>query len=420
MTKPQIHKRLSNEQAKFILDKYAKGELRAKSAISKLGVSRSRFYEIFQAYENDTANFNIAYKRNSPTRKIEPEIGKNILTELEFEKTHIIENKDVPTKRYNYSYIKSLLQDKYQQKVSVPTIIARAKDNGYHLGKPLKKIHDREVITDFIGELIQHDSSHHLFAPDCGFKWHLITSLDDFSRAILYGDLWERETSFKHILSAQNLILNYGIPHSYYVDQHRIFRYIKDRDNPSGWVNYTKFTDDADPQWKQVLRELNIEPIYALSPQAKGKIERPYQWLQDHLVRTCVRNNITKIEEARIVLRDEIYKYNCQRVHSATKEIPMIRFERARRENKSLFREFKLMPPDQTIKDIFCLRDQRIVNAYRKINYKNLVIDLPNSMPGQKVDLKIYPEPLTGITEIRIWRQDKFLKTYKTDEFLQN
>jgi len=419
MTKPQIHKRLSNEQTKFILDKYAKGELGAKSAVNKLGVSRSRFYEIFQAYENDTANFNIDYKRSNPTRKIDPEIGKNILAELEFEKTHIIENRDVPTKRYNYSYIKSLLQDKYQQKVSVPTIIARAKDNGYHLGKPPKKIHDREVITDFIGELIQHDSSHHLFAPNGFVKWYLITSLDDFSRAILYGDLWERETSFKHILAVQDVILNYGIPHSYYVDQHRIFRYVKDRDNSSSWVNYMKFTDDVDPQWKQVLKELHVEPIYALSPQAKGKIERPYQWLQDHLIRTCVRNNITKIEKARIVLRDEIYKYNCQRVHSTTKEIPMIRFERAKRENKSLFREFKLTTPGQTVKDIFCLRDTRIVNAYRKINYKNLVIDLPNAMPGQTVALKIYPEPLTGITEIRIWRQDKFLKIYKTDEFIE-
>lgn len=419
MTKSQIHKRLSNEQAKFILDKYAKGELRAKSAIAKLGVGKSRFYELFHRYEDDTTNFNIDYQRDNATRRIDPEIEKNILTELEFEKVNIIENRDVPTKRYNYSYVKSLLADKYDQKVSVDTIIDRAKKNNYHLGKPPKKIHDREVITDFIGELIQHDSSHHLFAPNGCIKWHLITSLDDFSRAILYGDLWERETSFRHILSAENLILNYGIPHSYYVDQHRIFRYIKDRDNPSSWVNYTKFTDDVDPQWKQVLTKLSIDAKYALSPQAKGKIERPYQWLQDHLVRTCVRNNIIKIEDARIVLRDEIDKYNYRRVHSTTKEIPMIRFERARRENKSLFREFKLAAPDQTVQDIFCLHDQRIVNAYRKINYKSLVIYMPNAMPGQTVDLKIYPEPLTGITEIRIWRKDKFLRSYKTDEFIE-
>ena len=82
-------------------------------------------------------------------------------------------------------------------------------------------------------------------------------------------------------------------------------------------------------------------------------------------------------------------------------------------------RRRRLTTPGQTVKDIFCLRDTRIVNAYRKINYENLVIDLPNAMPGQTVSLKIYPEPLTGITEIRIWRQDKFLKIYKTNEFIE-
>jgi hypothetical protein len=417
MTRSQIHKRLSDEQAKFILNKYSKGELKAKSAIAKLGVSRSRFYQLFSSYENDTANFTIGYKRTNPTRKINPEVEKNILAELEYEKINIIENKDIPTKRYNYSYIQNLLKDKYDQKVSVPTIIDRAKKNKCHLGKPPKAIHDREVITDFVGELVQHDSSYHLFAPSAGVKWYLITSLDDHSRLMLYGDLWERETSFRHILSVENVVLNYGVPFAYYVDRHRIFRYIKDRDNPSSWVNYTKFTDDVDPQWKQVIKELHIDPRYALSPQAKGKIERPYQWLQDHLIRTCVRNNVSKIEDGRAILKEEIFKYNCKRVHSTTGEIPIVRFERAKRENKSLFRDFKLEKPDQTVKDIFCLRGQRIVNAYRKINFKKIEIDVPEINPGKTVDLKIYPDPLTRITEIRIWHNGRFVKSFETDKF---
>jgi hypothetical protein len=43
----------------------------------------------------------------------------------------------------------------------------------------------------------------------------------------------------------------------------------------------------VDPQWRQVMRLLGIDVIYALSAQAKGKIERPYRWLQDRIVRTC-------------------------------------------------------------------------------------------------------------------------------------
>jgi hypothetical protein len=36
-------------------------------------------------------------------------------------------------------------------------------------------------------------------------------------------------------------------------------------------------TDDVDPQWKQVLREFKVDVVYALSPQAKGKVERPFR-----------------------------------------------------------------------------------------------------------------------------------------------
>jgi len=51
-----------------------------------------------------------------------------------------------------------------------------------------------------------------------------------------------------------------------------------------------------------VLSDLNVDVTYALSPQAKGKIERPYQWMQDRVVRTCARDKIKTIDEAQKVL----------------------------------------------------------------------------------------------------------------------
>ena len=53
-----------------------------------------------------------------------------------------------------------------------------------------------------------------------------------------------------------------------------------------------------------------VKVIYAMSPQAKGKIERPYGWLQDRLIRTCVRENITEINDAQKVLHEELDRYN--------------------------------------------------------------------------------------------------------------
>jgi len=102
-----------------------------------------------------------------------------------------------------------------------------------------------------------------------------------------------------------------------------------------------KLTDDVTPQWKQVLDDLNVKITYALSPQAKGKIERPYGWLQDRLIRTCARENIADIREAQEILTQEVHRYNYHQVHSTTQEVPYFRFQRAIKDRVSLFREFK-------------------------------------------------------------------------------
>lgn len=413
MPKEQLHKRLSDEQIKAILNKYTNKEISAQEATTYLEIGRTRLYQLLQTYEEGPTNFSVAYERTKPTRKLDPGIEHNILKQLQAEKETIIDNPNVPTKYYNYSYIRDLLQRDYQQSVSVPTIINRAKEHGYWKEKPPRKIHDQEVITRFIGELIQHDSSFHLWAPDSGQKWYLITSLDDYSRVLLYADFWLKETVWYHIVALSSVFLTYGLPFAYYADQHAIFRYVKSRDKQSPWKHYTKFTDDVDPQWKLVLKDCQVKLIYALSAQAKGKVERPYQWLQDHIVRTCARKSITTITEARKILRYEVNQYNDKRVHSTTGEIPMIRFQRALKEQQSLFRDFRLQPPFESVKDIFCLRIERRVSAYRKVSVAGLDIPVPGVPPKELVELRLHPDLKTGVTEVRFWSRGHFVSSQR-------
>ena len=201
-----------------------------------------RFFELLKDYKTSPTDFSIGYSRRTSNR-IDGKIEKNILKELAFEKEKIIGDEDVPVKTYNYSYIKRLLEDKYQQTVSVPTIIDRAKKNDFYIPRRKRKVHDREVLTNYAGELIQHDSSHHKWAPYAGEKWYLITSLDDYSRLLLYAELVKKDTTWAHILALQSVFLSYGMPLRYYVDSHSIFRFVQGRD--SIWRNHKKVTDEA-------------------------------------------------------------------------------------------------------------------------------------------------------------------------------
>ncbi|GAH41221.1 unnamed protein product, partial [marine sediment metagenome] len=349
----QLHKNFTDNQVKSLFEKYSKKEIKLNYILQMLKIKRRRFFLLLTKYRKDPDGFSIQYERSTINRKIDPDIEKHIIKELKIEK-NLIEAKDVPIRYYNYSYIKDLLEQKYCQRVSLPTIIDRAKRNNFYFLRPKRKAHDREVITNYPGELVQHDSSHHLFAPYAGSKWYLITSIDDYSRLILYAVLVERETTWEHILALEAVLLKFGFPLAYYVDSHSIFRFVQGRD--SFWRNHYRLTDEVNPQWKQVLDDCRIKVTYALSPQAKGKIERPYRWIQDRLVRTCYRENIRDIKEAQLILNSLFRKYNYRIVHSTTGEIPYIRFQRAIREKRTLFREFRIMPPFLSTKDIFCLK----------------------------------------------------------------
>ena len=220
----------------------------------------------------------------------------------------------------------------------------------------------------------------------------------------------EKETSWQHIKALQEVFLTFGVPFRYYVDSHSIFRFVQGRD--SMWRRHYLQTDDVDTQWKMVLNELNVDVIYALSPQARGKIERPYQWLQDRIVRTCAREKITIVEEAQKVLEEEAERYNYHQVHSTTGEIPIIRFKRAIREKKSLFREFVIPFPYKSTKDIFCLRVKRTVDAYHKISISNIKLRVHKAPLRKEVELRIVPDDKTGIAEVRIWYKDILTDVY--------
>jgi hypothetical protein len=406
----QIHKKFTDSQVKDLIERYLDKKIERKYIQEILGIKKRRFFTLVKGLKDDPENFSIQYSRNTPTRKISKDIEKNIIKELKIEKD-LIENKEIPIKWYNYSYIQDLLEQKYNQKVSLPTIIDRAKRNNFYFLRTKRKAHDREILTNYPGELIQHDSSHHQFAPYAASKWYLITSLDDFSRFILYAVLVERETTWEHILALEAVLLKYGFPLAYYVDSHSIFRFVQGRD--SFWRNHYQLTDEANPQWKQVLDDCRIKVIYASSPQAKGKIERPYRWIQDRLVRTCYRENIRDIKEAQLILNNLVQQYNYSIVHSTTGEIPYIRFQRAIREKRSLFREFTIRPPFKSTKDIFCLRVDRMVDSYRKVSINNLELKVPSAPLHERIQLRISPDRESGISEVRFWHEGELLGIQK-------
>ena len=410
----QLHKRFTDEQVKDMLGRYVRKEIEGTAIRAVLGIGKTRFFQLLHRYQATPQDFSIAYARRRPPRRLDPTIEQHIVKELAIDR-QAIQNPAIPLKSYNYSYVRTRLQTRYRQRVALSTIIARAKQHGFYLPRRPRKRHTREVLTRYVGELIQHDASHHLWAPAAQEKWYLITSLDDFSRYLLYAVLLKRETLWAHLLALQTVVVRWGFPYAYYVDCHSFFRYVRGRDVLPR--DFLLAPTEYETQWKQVLKECGIQPLYALSPQAKGKIERPYGWLQDHLIRTCIRESVTTLEAANHILAREVHHYNDVQVHSTTGEVPVRRFRQALGQRQSLWREFRLPSPLRSVKDLFALRLQRMVDGYRRVSVHGVSLQVRGASPGQLLTLRLYPLRL-DLTEVRCWHEGALLdvQRIKADE----
>ncbi len=98
--------------------------------------------------------------------------------------------------------------------------------------------------------------------------------------------------------SFDGYLQQHGRPVALYSDKHSIFRV----NHPDHEGELTQFT--------RALKTLDIEPIHANSPQAKGRVERANQTLQDRLVKELRLRGISDIESANAFLPEFIKSYN--------------------------------------------------------------------------------------------------------------
>jgi hypothetical protein len=121
--------------------------------------------------------------------------------------------------------------------------------------------------------------SHRWLGEEQG-EWSLMAVMDDATGALLHGRFAPEEDVQSYLICLRQVVLDKGIPLALYMDRHGIFRR-----NDDHWSLQEQLAGEQTPtQVGQALRALGIEAIFALSPQAKGRVERLFNMLQDRLV----------------------------------------------------------------------------------------------------------------------------------------
>ena len=162
------------------------------------------------------------------------------------------------------------------------------------LWKPKKRkaarIHQRRPRRPCPGELVQIDGSPHDWFEGRGPCCTLIVFIDDATSKLMALHFVPAETTWAYLQTLRVYLAKYGRPVALYSDKHSIFR-----------VNYPEREGEL-TQFTRALKTLDIEPIHANTPQAKGRVERANQTLQDRLVKELRLAGISDIEAANAFL----------------------------------------------------------------------------------------------------------------------
>jgi transposase len=148
-------------------------------------------------------------------------------------------------------------------------------------------------------------SPHGWFGPDhppcC-----LMVAMDDATGAILAARFFLFEGTEGYLWLLWQIVTRYGIPISIYQDRHGSLKR-----NDDHWTLEEELAGRQEPtQVGQALRALGIQPIFALSPQAKGRIERLFGTLQDRLGAELRLAKVTTPQEGNDFLPAFLGRYN--------------------------------------------------------------------------------------------------------------
>ena len=151
------------------------------------------------------------------------------------------------------------------------------------------------------GMLIQMDGSFHRWLGEAGPQFTLLLAVDDATGAVVNALFCEREDARNYFVMMQELVQSYGAPVALYVDRHAVFKHTPG----SGLAG-------APTQFSRAMDELGIQLIFALSPQAKGRVERTAETFQDRLVTELRLAGAATIADADHVLQGFLPRCNAR------------------------------------------------------------------------------------------------------------
>jgi len=194
------------------------------------------------------------------------------------------------------------LVEKEKIKLSVESVRKIMIEENLWKSRKLKKIvtHQLRERRACFGELVQIDGSPHDWFEGRAEPCVLLVFIDDATGKLVELQFVDSESFFSYAQAAVEYFKRFGKPVAFYSDKHGIFR-----------VNQASAgSSDTLTQFGRAMRELDIQIICANTPQAKGRVERANQTLQDRLPKEMRLLGIRSREDGNAYLPEFMADFN--------------------------------------------------------------------------------------------------------------
>lgn len=295
-------------------------------------------------------------REKTPSNKTNEAFKKDVMT--------LVEEKYFD---FNMTHCLEVLKESHGLEIKYPTfrrwchdrqIVKRRKR-----GKGVAR--NRRVRMPNEGLLLQMDGSPHRYNGKD--EWCLIAAIDDATSDIPYAEFFHAEDTINCMTVMQKIVEKKGIPYAIYVDS-------------AGCLGGGKRAHFN--QFKRACKELDIRIIVASSPEAKGRIERTWDTIQDRIIPEMRIRNICRMPTANDYLQNQFLPNYWTPNNTVAPQ--------------SAESRYKPRALDLNLREIFCLKEHRSVNRDHTLSWEGKLYQLQSplqySIRGQKIEFRTYQD----------------------------
>jgi transposase len=330
-----------------VIQRVKRKTLKQRQAAELLSLSVRQVKRLCKAYQGSGAAGLISKRRGLPANNCLPEKTINKVRQLLRSRYHDFG----PTLATEKLAIEGV-------SLSVETVRQLLIGEGLWKAKAVRRpvIHQLRERRARWGELVQIDGSPHDWFEGRAPKCTLLVFVDDATSRLMYLQFVEAETTFNYFAAVRSYINEFGKPLAFYSDKFSVFRV-----NIPNALSGTGLT-----QFGRALKELDIELICAHSPQAKGRVERANQTLQDRLTKELRLRGLCRVAAANAYLPEFIAAYN-------------ERFAVAPRSPESAHRA---LAKGEDLERVLTLCERRTLSKNLTLSYNNVIYQINSKRPA--------------------------------------